>query len=98
MSNHSKHNGEIGVISRSEALRILGISKQDDDIMQDEYNKNRKVLTPTVSKVKVSKKQTVKVIKKDNEAFLQLENKDDLIKRIEYLEDKVKLILGFLVI
>lgn len=80
----SKHDGTIGVMNRSEALEILGISKEQDDELQAKYSKGKRGN-------KLAKINT-------NKVGGETTHTTDIALKIEVLENKVKLIMDFLCI
>lgn len=77
---------DIGVMNRSQALQMLGISQEQDDEFQAKFlNGGRPKKPPT--------KRVIEQKLKEDKTY-----KDELQKRIEVLEEKVRLINQFLVI
>lgn len=81
----NRRNGQIGVMDRSEALKILGISKEQDDELQAKFANGNKLTKPSVNS-----------IKKEN-AELKRINKD-LTQRVCDIEKDVNHIKIFLCI
>lgn len=77
--------GGIAIMNRDEALKALGISKEQDDALQARFINGAKLTKPSV-----------KTIKKEN-AELKRINKD-LTQRVYELEQSVKSIKAFLCI
>ena len=79
----------VHILDRSEALNILGISKEQDDDFQIKYKKGMKPSKLKVNKIKPSGEEIPRFPNVNNDEFEE---------RIKKIEDKVNQIMKFLAI